>query len=237
MRTGGLGGAFALEARESLARKMTSGWPRRGRKLLEIHCGDGYFLEAFWQSGFDVTGQERDPGLLEKARRRLKQAAEFTLGHEEHLPYDDGAFDYVICLNGLAFAPDPQDLLDEMFRLATAGILLAFPSAWSCHGLGQNFSPKASEKPVSPWKIYRRLRALAPEGRPRWAANLLGPSASWRGEGILARLNRMSIPLPLGAFSLVRLDLPAAQAGNPLFIRSSRSLAREAAANGLSRNT
>jgi len=236
MRTCGLEGAFALEARESLASKMTSGWPRRGRKLLEIRCGDGYFLEAFWQSGFDVTGQERDPGLFEKARLRLKQAAEFTLGHEEHLPYDDGAFDYVVCLNWSAFTSDVQPLLEEMFRLATAGILLAFPSVWSCHGLGQNFFPQASAKFVSPWKIYRRLRTLDPEGRPRWAANLLGPAFSWRGDGLLARLNRISIPLPLGAFSLVRLDLSASQTGTPLIIRR-RAMAHEAAANGLSRNT
>jgi len=219
-------GRLALLAQETLVRRMISGWPRRGRKLLELFCGSGHFLEFFWQAGFDVTGQDREAKLLERARIRLKQTADFTLGHPEHLPYDDGMFDYVVCLNGLEFCDRPPALLAEMSRLASVGILLGFPSAWSWHGLGKALCPDRKspgfQRAFSPRQVRRWLREIDQESPLRWAANLAGPACTWAKPGLLRQLNLISIPLPMGAFSLVRLNLAPGLAGTPLPLKTVR---------------
>lgn len=240
-------GSFALLAQEAMVRRMTSGWPRRGHNLLELFCGAGHFLESFWQSGFDVTGQERSPYLLEKAQERLHGRAEFTQGSPEHLPYDDGSFDYVVCLNGLEFCQNPDAVLEEMFRLASLGVLLSFPSRWSWHYLGYWLSQKKRSRQgntgagdgfnnfISPWRVQGCLRRFLPEaGSIMWGANMLGPRWSWRMNSFLGRLNLLAVPLPLGAVSLVRVNLAPALAGNQMLINKP-ALAPEAAASGLGR--
>ena len=235
-------GHFALMAQETMVRKMTSGWPRRGHNLLEIYCGAGHFLEAFWQSGFDVTGQEQSNYLLDKARQRLEHVAEFTQIHPEHLPYDDKSFDYVVCLNGLEFADNPQAVLNEMFRLASLGVLLAFPNYWSCNGISNRWRTKKQAQNkngfyrfISPLEILCWLRKTGMEGRISWGANLLGPMFSWKMHKLIGRLNLISLPIPLGAFTLARVDLAPALAGNQLLISSRPALQAETAAGGVGR--
>lgn len=58
-------GAFALTQETRLLQKMLSAWPRRGHSLLEVGCGTGRFLEFFWENGFDATGCDRNPAMLE----------------------------------------------------------------------------------------------------------------------------------------------------------------------------
>ncbi|MDR2051618.1 MAG: class I SAM-dependent methyltransferase [Deltaproteobacteria bacterium] len=234
-------GLFALLAQESMVRKMTSGWPRRGHKLLELYCGAGQFLEAFWQSGFDVTGQERSAYLLEKARDRLRHTADFTGGHPEHLPFDDKSFDYVVCLNGLEFAERPQAVLAEMLRLASLGLLLAFPNSWSWYSLGRLLAVRKGaqaeksccsgfKRTISPLRMHSWLREAGLDGKIRWGANLLGPACTWRMHKFLGRINLISVPLPLGAFSLARIDLAPSLAGNQLLVNVRRPLTTKAAA-------
>ena len=219
---------------------MIAGWPRRGHRLLELYCGDGRFLESFWQSGFDVTGQERDPGLLSKARARLKQTADFTCGHPEHLPFEDRAFDYVVCLNGLHCSPRPRETLNEMCRLAARGLLLAFPNAWSIYGLSRFFlRPKSGsgfKHLLHPFKIQSWLRAGGREGRIRWASNLLGPACTWHGRNGWMRINFISIPLPLGACALLRLDFSPPPAGSGILLNIPRALGPKPTVNGLGRS-
>lgn len=242
-------GRFALLAQEAMVRRMTFGWPRRGHNLLEICCGSGHFLAGFWQSGFDVTGQEQSPYLLGKARERLQCRADFTQGNPEHLPYDDNSFDYVVCLNGLEFSPQPLAMLEEMFRLASLGVLLAFPSSWSWHYLGYFLAGKIKRRKkaetdsasgfsnfISPWKVQGSLRKFLPDaGSINWGANLLGPRFSWKIDSFLGRLNLLAVPFPLGATSLVRINLLPALAGNQMLISNKPTLASEAAAGGMGR--
>lgn len=239
---------FALAAQLSAVRKMTAGWPRRGHKLLELYCGEGIFLEAFWQYGFDVTGQEQNALLLAKARSRLKHTAELTQSHPERLPFDDKHFDYVICLRGLECVEEPRALLEELFRVASLGVLLGFPSSWSLRGLGRIFcSGQKGAQPFCPGARRAiappRLRSWLPEnvraGKIRWAAALLGPACTWaprRLRGLWERLNFMTLPLPVGAFSLARIDLTPAEAGAQIIIKARHPLAGSAPAGGLSKS-
>lgn len=129
-------GKYAMDAQHLLLRHMIAGWPRRGHNMLELFCGSGRFLENLWEAGFDMTGQEHDQGLVRQARRRLGNRVSITLNRPEHLPFDDQSFDYVACINGLEFAEQPEAVLEECFRLASLGLILAFPGSFSLHGLG-----------------------------------------------------------------------------------------------------
>ena len=71
---------------------------------------------------------------LDLSRRMLAVAAEklapyggrVALLHHtaEHLPFPDGAFDLVTCLEALEFMPRPHDVLSELVRVARPGGLL-----------------------------------------------------------------------------------------------------------------
>ncbi|MDL2285409.1 class I SAM-dependent methyltransferase [Desulfovibrio sp. OttesenSCG-928-F07] len=270
-------GHFALLAQEAMVRKMTAGWPRRGRSLLEMYCGSGHFLEPLWQSGFDVTGQEENANLLASARKRLGRTVDFTQSKATHLPYDDNHFDYVVCLGGLEFAENPQAVVNEAFRLATMGVLLAFPGAWSLHRLiwglygrkkavaeyaeahkkhaanaaDENIKNTDSFKSteyfnspefyrfISPLQVYRWVRSAeggSVKGSINWRANMLGPRRSWRVGSRIGHINLFSVPLPIGAFSMVRIDLAPAFAGNQLLINNKPAVAPKAVSAGVGRS-
>lgn len=223
-------------ALEKLIRRMTSGWPRRGHNLLEFYCAEGYFLEMFWQSGFDVTGQDQSARLLSLARERLKNTAELTQAHPEKLPFDDRSFDYVACVSGLEFAPDPQALVREMFRLATRGVLLAFPCSWSLHGLGRLLGRRAGRRFFSPLRVSTLIRRAdeSGAGKTSWTSILLGPAWTWKTPG-LNRLNFAAGPLPLGAVTVVRVDFNPPLGSGRLLVAGKRSLRRETAPSSLGR--
>lgn len=232
-------GAASREALTNLTRRMTSGWPRRGRNLLEMFCADGYFLEMFWHSGFDVTGQDQSPNLLGMARSRLKNTADFVLSHPEGLPYDDRSFDYVVCLVGIEAVENTSGLINEMFRLATRGVLLAFPSYWSLHGLGCLIGRRcAGEKFFSPARISSMMRRAdnTGTGKASWASSLHGPAWTWAMPR-LTGFNYAACPLPLGAINMVRVDFNPPLGSNSILVTGKRALRRQTASSGVGRVT
>lgn len=144
-------GAFALERETQLLQHVLSPWPRRGHSLLEVGCGDGHFLEFFWQAGFDVTAVDRASPLLEAARQRLHGRADIQAAAADALPFADNTFDYVALtapLPTLPPAPVPgahaapaqapilaRDILDEALRVAAKGLLLRCWNPFSLAGL------------------------------------------------------------------------------------------------------
>lgn len=275
-------GEHALAAQHLLLRRMISGWPRRGHNLLELCSGSGHFLESFWEAGFDVTGQEHDQGLVRQSRRRLGNRVSITLNRPERLPFDDQSFDYVACLNGLEFAENPEELIKECFRLASLGLLVAFPSSLSLRGLGlflsglsgrtgrralegdrrrvggaadsaaqeaTNDDPDVcAEDPIltygafrrfSPFRIMSLARKYSPPARVSWGSVLGGPAWSWNAGSLCGKLSMISLPFPLGACAMLRLDFAPAYTGTLLPLRAGSekqaaktALAKEGLAKG-----
>ena len=73
-------------------------------KLLEVGCGDGYFLADAARHGWDVYGNDFDEVALARTRAtRLDQS-----GRRPHLgDYPADAFDAVVISNVLAHLPNP----------------------------------------------------------------------------------------------------------------------------------
>lgn len=92
-------------------------------RILEVAIGTGRSLE-FYPADVDLTGVDLSPAMLRRARRRatelgLKPA--FKVADVEHLPYDDGSFDTVVCALGLCSIPRPDAAVREMARVLKPG--------------------------------------------------------------------------------------------------------------------
>ncbi len=233
-------GVHALDRIRELIERLVAPWPRRGRRLLALNVGDGHFLEALWEAGFDVTGQERDLSLLAQARERLGSVAEFVACGPEHLPYDDDAFDYVVAAAALEFTDNPKAVVAEMGRLASRGILIVFPNALSVFRLECALAGllSTSDNEHDDEHPARRLRLPAPalwftvDGIRRMLKNipgekklsvfsaLWGPSITWTQSGMLCRwLGNARPGAAGGAFAGLRVDLAAGLTGTGLAIR------------------
>jgi SAM-dependent methyltransferase len=97
-----------------------------GRTMLDVACGTGALArEAARRSRpQDVVGLDRNPGMLEVARRAAP-AIEWRTGRAEELPFEPGRFDAVGCQFGLMFFDDRVRALHEMWRVVRPGGALA----------------------------------------------------------------------------------------------------------------
>jgi SAM-dependent methyltransferase len=92
-------------------------------RLLDIGCGPGLFLRLAARRGAIVAGIDAAASLVAIARERLPDA-ELTIGEPEPLPYPDGCFDAVTCLNAFQFVADPGNALREAARVSRPGALV-----------------------------------------------------------------------------------------------------------------
>lgn len=219
-----------LAARQILLHKMVQGWSRRGHSLLECGCGAGFFLKNLWQAGFDVTGVEQDEALLRLAREAMHGTAIIEYAHPEHLPFDDDSFDYAIYIHGLEQEQNLGQVLEELGRVAAKGILLGFNNSFSLRSLLRSFGKVAPDNislpgqlgQINPSKVYDELKNSSKSGTLHWGSCLLGPglmrSDRSKLERALGPVDYASLPLPLGGYAMLRLDIAPALAGNQLIL-------------------
>lgn len=227
-------GAFALGREQRLLADVISPWQRRNQSLLEIGCGAGHFLQLFYSGGFDVTGIDKSEAMLEKARRRLGNKATLRCGNAEHLPFDDGEFDYVAIVTALECMNDPEAVLTEAFRVASRGVLIAYLNSWSLYrlelklqSLWRKFHSRRLEAQCSSqrqfestpqkkrileqarWldiaRIYWLIRKVSGKRPSVFRSTLFSPSFLWRGDRSFSP--SWAQLLPFGAVSVVRVDL------------------------------
>jgi len=90
--------------------------------LLEIGCGEGWFLEAARRAGFDASGIDADADRVTTARRR---GFEVRQGLVEDLAVDE-RFDVVFHCDLLSHFPEPIAALRRMSALTRPGGVLFF---------------------------------------------------------------------------------------------------------------
>ena len=76
-----------------------------GARVLDAGCGSGRTLEELGRYG-EVYGIELDPGAAEVARGR--GCGEVRIGRLEELPWEDGCFDLITCLDVIEHTPDDR---------------------------------------------------------------------------------------------------------------------------------
>jgi len=91
----------------------------QGKHALDVGCGCGEFLEILGRAGFRAEGVDGNPRQIEMVKLAgLKgELADLNLG----LPFEDGLFDLVTCLEVIEHVARAEFLLTEISRVLKAG--------------------------------------------------------------------------------------------------------------------
>ena len=86
------------------------------KKVLDVGCGIGYFVEFMRKDGIGATGIDNAPDL----RHFWGKKPYFIRGVASALPFDDGAFDLVFSSDFFEHVPEEQidDVANEMKRVS-----------------------------------------------------------------------------------------------------------------------
>ena len=95
----------------------------RVERALDLGCGDGR-LTALIEAG-DLTAADVSAVALGRARERLPEARFAQLEPDAPLPFADGAFELVVCVETLEHVRDVQLFLSEIRRVLEPGGRLA----------------------------------------------------------------------------------------------------------------
>lgn len=100
---------------------------RVGNRVLDVACGTGVVARLaaprVAPSG-EVVGLDVTEGMLAVARAHAPEdgvPVEWIQGDATALPFADGAFDVVLCQQGLQFFPDKACALQEIYRVLVPG--------------------------------------------------------------------------------------------------------------------
>jgi 2-polyprenyl-3-methyl-5-hydroxy-6-metoxy-1,4-benzoquinol methylase len=124
-----------------------------GTRVLDVACGTGNMSIPAARTGAIVTAQDLAPNLVEVARQRASAEGlniRFDTGDAEELPYGDGAFDVVMSMYGIMFAPRPAPIANQLLRVCASGGLIALAN-WTPTGfIGQMLKVVSSHVPPAP---------------------------------------------------------------------------------------
>jgi SAM-dependent methyltransferase len=95
----------------------------RVERTLDLGCGDGRLTAEL--DAAELTAADVSRVALERARQRLPDARIAELEPDAPLPFDDGAFDLVLCAETIEHVRDVQLLLSEARRVLRPGGTLA----------------------------------------------------------------------------------------------------------------
>jgi SAM-dependent methyltransferase len=139
-------------------------------RVLEVGCGPGRLAISLARShGFDVTGVDLDPAMIDRARANDRRAEHrgdrgpsFLVGDVRSLAFPDGSFDLVVSTLSMHHWADPAAALDEIGRvLRLDGRVIVWDLRSGVH-------PFHAEVPDA-IELARRSSSLQPAGMAPWA--------------------------------------------------------------------
>lgn len=135
---------------------------RRPGRVLDVGCGDGSFLMALAQQGWDVLGTELSGSIATTAQQRLGDR--IHVGAIENMGFAEASFDLITFWHVLEHLEDPARALSEARRLVKADgrVLVAVPNieSWQAQLFKQDWLHL--DAPRHRWHFsVRTLAALA----------------------------------------------------------------------------
>ncbi len=85
-----------------------------GKRLLDVGCGDGSFLQFMKRLGWEVAGVDSDPAAVRLAQSQNLRVVRGTL---EETPFPGESFDAITLSHLIEHVDDPRSLLAECRRL------------------------------------------------------------------------------------------------------------------------
>ncbi|WP_425092284.1 bifunctional 2-polyprenyl-6-hydroxyphenol methylase/3-demethylubiquinol 3-O-methyltransferase UbiG [Tropicimonas sp. S265A] len=102
-------------------------WP--GAQVLDLGCAGGFMAEAIAKKGAWVTGIDPAAQAISAAQAHAAETGleiRYDVGVGEALPYDDDAFDIVVCVDVLEHVADLSKVLSEVDRVLKPGGVFLF---------------------------------------------------------------------------------------------------------------
>jgi 2-polyprenyl-3-methyl-5-hydroxy-6-metoxy-1,4-benzoquinol methylase len=133
-------------------------------RVLDLGCGDGRISGALAAAGAEVTGLDASEVALERARGAHSDLQFMLPAEDGSLPFADGSFDVVVCLNVLEHVPDTQRLMSEARRVMAPGgrIAVAVPFHGRIAGAWSAFTAfERVHDPLEPTLRFYTRRSLA----------------------------------------------------------------------------
>lgn len=96
----------------------------RGKKVLDVGCGNGYVLSKYAGEGADVTGIDLTPTAVNICRQRfalLGLRGDFQVADAQDLLFANDTFDCVCSMGVLHHVPDTEKAVAEIWRVLKPG--------------------------------------------------------------------------------------------------------------------
>jgi len=162
----------------------------RGRRVLDVGCGDGEFALELTRRGAVVTGIDASAAMIDAAKKRAAHHNAdivFQVATAEQLPFAAEQFDVVTAITILCFIDDAGPVFREIARVLRPGgsVVIGELGKWST------------------WAAARRVRAwlgsrLWHQGRFRTASELRGLAEQ---AGLIVEAMRGAIYYPRWGFA------------------------------------
>ncbi len=100
-------------------RRFLERWDGAPGRLLDIGCGDGWFLQLAQERGWEGVGTDLSSKAVRHARERL--GVDARSGELRSFGFPDRSFRLVTLWNVLELVPDPVGFLEEIHRVLEPG--------------------------------------------------------------------------------------------------------------------
>jgi ubiquinone/menaquinone biosynthesis C-methylase UbiE len=92
--------------------------PKKGLRILDIACGQGFFSRAFFEAGATVVGTDISKELIVKAKKLSPRAITYHAAPAHQLDFaDDGAFDAATIILAIQNIENIADVFKEAARI------------------------------------------------------------------------------------------------------------------------
>ncbi|WP_249872688.1 class I SAM-dependent methyltransferase [Oceanobacillus saliphilus] len=145
---------------------LVSNHLKKGSKVLDIGCGDGYGSYKLYGYGFDVTGIDLSKEMIQLAKSGVKEEnITFMHGDVNDIPFEDNYFDAILAINVLEWVEDPLRALGELNRVVKNNGMLCVGILGPTAGPRENSYPrllgeKAICNTMMPWEFNKMAADL-----------------------------------------------------------------------------
>src|SRR3954471_9821273 len=124
-----------------------------GQEVLDVAAGNGNLTVLAGEEGASVVAADFSPAQVELGKARTAEEGldvEWVVADAEELPFEDDRFDCAASVFGAMFAPRPERVAAEMFRVVKPGGTVGMAN-WGPYGAqGEMFECMAKYGPQLP---------------------------------------------------------------------------------------
>lgn len=172
----------------------------RGKRVLDIACGEGYGSAALKKAGAtSVTGIDISKEVCIYAQ--AKYGIDARPGSAEEIPLADNSVDVVVSFETIEHLHNPARFLDESSRVLVPGgrLVISTPNKGVYTRSGESLNPYHCSEMTEPdflaalRKRFRRVKMHSqhPRSAPSWSPRVFAADKTpWMGHALFERIRR-----------------------------------------------